>query len=57
MDFSLIGVQPGDILEVFSGGAVTPGEYVIAEVVGGTLTLTRNLPLGVATGRILRVKR
>lgn len=57
VDFSLIGVQPGDILEVFSGGAVTPGEYVIAEVVGGTLTLTRNLPLGAATGRILRVKR
>jgi len=54
VDFGLLGVRPGDELETFS---VSPGNYVIAEVSAGTLTLTRSLPLGATTGRILRVKR
>lgn len=57
VDFFLLGARPGDILELFAGGVPPAGEYVIAEVVGGTLTLTQTLPLGVAAGRILRVKR
>ena len=57
VDFAALGAQPGDILEIFAGNPVPAGEYVIAEVVAGTLSMTHNVGAGLATGRILRVKR
>ena len=57
VDFAALGVQPGDVLEVFAGNPVAEGTYVIAEVAAGTLSMTHNIGTGLATGRILRVKR
>ena len=56
-DFQAAGVRPGDSLEIFSGGAVTAGRYVVAAVAGVNLTMTRSLAAGLSAGRILRIVR